>query len=166
MLHAGLLAFHEAWAGFLARLRYVVIDELHTYSGVFGTHVLHLLRRLNRVCAAYGSRPAYMTSSATIGNPDYLAGTLVNRPFHTVSENGAPAAARHVVFVNPVESPQALAARLLRLSVRSGLRTIVFTRGAGHHRTHLPLGHAAASRIARGDLFVPRRLPAGGTAPD
>ena len=57
MLHAGLLAFHEAWATFLARLRYVVIDELHTYSGVFGTHVLHLLRRLNRVCAAYGSRP-------------------------------------------------------------------------------------------------------------
>ena len=128
MLHAGLLAFHEAWAGFFARLRYVVIDELHTYSGVFGTHVLHLLRRLNRVCAAYGSRPAYMASSATIGNPAYLAGTLVNRPFHTVSENGAPAAARHVVFVNPVESPQALAARLLRLSVRSGLRTIVFTR--------------------------------------
>ena len=57
MLHAGLLAFHEAWAAFFARLRYVVIDELHTYSGVFGTHVLHLLRRLNRLCAAYGSRP-------------------------------------------------------------------------------------------------------------
>ena len=128
MLHAGLLAFHEAWAAFLARLRYVVIDELHTYSGVFGTHVLHLLRRLNRLCAAYGSRPAYMTSSATIGNPEHLASTLVNRRFHTVSENGAPAAARHVVFVNPAESPQALAARLLRMSVTSGLRTIVFTR--------------------------------------
>ena len=128
MLHAGLLAFHEAWAGFFARLRYVVIDELHTYSGVFGTHVLHLLRRLNRLCAAYGSRPVYMTSSATIGNPGYLASTLVNRPFHTVSDNGAPAAARHVVFVNPPESPQVLAARLLRMSVTNGLRTIVFTR--------------------------------------
>ena len=128
MLHAGLLAFHEAWAGFFARLRYVVIDELHTYSGVFGTHVLHLLRRLNRVCAAYGSRPAYMTSSATIGNPEHLAGVLANRPFHTVAENGAPAAARHLVFVNPPESPQVLAARLLRTSVTSGLRTIVFTR--------------------------------------
>jgi DEAD/DEAH box helicase domain-containing protein len=127
MLHAGLLAFHEAWAGFFARLRYVVLDELHTYSGVFGTHVLHLLRRLNRVCASYGGRPAYMTSSATIGNPEHLAGTLVNRPFHTVSENGAPVAARHVVFVNPAESPQALAARLLRMSVTNGLRTIVFT---------------------------------------
>ena len=128
MLHAGLLAFHEAWAGFFARLRYVVIDELHTYSGVFGTHVLHLLRRLNRLCAAYGSRPVYMTSSATIGNPGYLASTLVNRPFHTVSDNGAPGAARHVVFVNPPESPQVLAARLLRMSVTNGLRTIVFTR--------------------------------------
>ena len=128
MLHAGLLAFNEAWAGFFARLRYVVIDELHTYSGVFGTHVLHLLRRLNRVCAAYGSRPAYMTSSATIGNPEHLAGVLANRPFHAIRENGAPAAARHVVLVNPAESPQALAARLLRMTVTHGLRTIVFTR--------------------------------------
>ena len=128
MLHAGLLAFHEAWAAFFARLRYVVIDELHTYSGVFGTHVLHLLRRLNRVCAAYGSRPVYMTSSATIGNPEHLASTLANRPFHTVSDNGAPGAVRHVVFVNSPESPQVLAARLLRMSVTNGLRTIVFTR--------------------------------------
>ena len=128
MLHAGLLAYHEAWAPFLRRLRYVVIDELHTYSGVFGTHVLHLLRRLNRLCRAYGSSPAYMASSATIGNPEQLAGVLANRSFHTVSENGAPASARHLVFVNPPESPQALAARLLRTSVTSGLRTIVFTR--------------------------------------
>ena len=128
MLHAGLLAYHEAWAPFLQRLRYVVIDELHTYSGVFGTHVLHLLRRLNRLCAAYGSSPAYMASSATIGNPEQLAATLSNRSFHTVSENGAPAAARHLVFVNPPESPQILAARLLRTCVSSGLRTIVFTR--------------------------------------
>ena len=128
MLHAGLLAYHEAWAPFLRRLRYVVIDELHTYSGVFGTHVMHLLRRLNRLCRAYGSSPAYMASSATIGNPEQLAGVLANRPFHTVAENGAPASARHLVFVNPPESPQALAARLLRTSVTSGLRTIVFTR--------------------------------------
>ena len=128
MLHAGLLAYHEAWAPFLQRLRYVVIDELHTYSGVFGTHVLHLLRRLNRLCRAYGSSPAYMASSATIGNPEQLAGTLANRPFHTVSENGAPSAARHLVFVNSPESSQVLAARLLRTCVSSGLRTIVFTR--------------------------------------
>jgi DEAD/DEAH box helicase domain-containing protein len=128
MLHAGLLAFHEAWAGFFAQLKYVVIDELHTYSGIFGTHVLHLFRRLNRVCASYGSQPTYITSSATIGNPEQLASQLVNRPFHTVLENGAPAAARHFLFLNPAESPNTLAANLLRLSVLKQFRTIVFTR--------------------------------------
>ncbi len=128
MLHAGLLAFHEAWASFFARLKYVVIDELHTYSGIFGTHVLHLFRRLNRVCAYYGSHPTYITSSATIGNPEQLASQLVNRPFHTVLENGAPAAARHFLFLNPAESPNTLAANLLRMSVLKQYRTIVFTR--------------------------------------
>ena len=128
MLHAGLLAFHEAWAGFFARLQYVVIDELHTYSGIFGTHVLHLFRRLNRVCAYYGSQPTYITSSATIGNPEQLASQLVNRPFHTVLANGAPAAARHFLFLNPAESPNTLAANLLRMSVLKHYRTIVFTR--------------------------------------
>ena len=128
MLHAGLLAFHEAWASFFAQLQYVVIDELHTYSGIFGTHVLHLFRRLNRVCAYYGSQPTYITSSATIGNPEQLASQLVNRPFHTVLANGAPAAARHFLFLNPAESPNTLAANLLRMSVLKQYRTIVFTR--------------------------------------
>lgn len=128
MLHAGLLAFHEAWANFFSRLKYVVIDELHTYSGIFGTHVLHLFRRLNRVCAYYGSQPTYITSSATIGNPEQLASQLVNRPFHTVLDNGAPAAARHFLFLNPAESPNTLAANLLRMSVLKQYRTIVFTR--------------------------------------
>jgi DEAD/DEAH box helicase domain-containing protein len=124
----GLLAFHEAWATFFSHLQYIVIDELHTYSGVFGTHVLHLLRRLNRICALYGSQPRYITSSATIGNPADLASTLVNRPFHAVLDNGAPAAPRHFVFLNPVESPNTMAANLLRLSVLRQYRTIVFTR--------------------------------------
>jgi DEAD/DEAH box helicase domain-containing protein len=128
MLHAGLLAFHEAWAGFFSRLKYVIIDELHTYSGIFGTHVLHLFRRLNRVCAYYGSQPTYITSSATIGNPEQLASQLVNRPFQTVLANGAPAAARHFLFLNPAESPNTLAANLLRMSVLKQYRTIVFTR--------------------------------------
>lgn len=128
MLHAGLLAFHEAWADFFSQLKYVVIDELHTYSGIFGTHVLHLFRRLNRVCEYYGSQPTYITSSATIGNPEQLASQLVNRPFHTVLENGAPAAARHCLFLNPAESPNTLAANLLRMSVLKQFRTIVFTR--------------------------------------
>ncbi len=128
MLHSGILAFHEAWADFFTHLHYVVIDELHTYSGVFGTHVLHLFRRLNRVCAYYGSEPTYITSSATMGNPQELASNLLNRPFHAITENGAPAAARHFIFLNPPESPNTLAANLLRLSVQKDYRTIVFTR--------------------------------------
>ncbi len=128
MLHAGILAFHEAWADFFTHLKYIVIDELHTYSGIFGTHVLHLFRRLNRVCAAYGSDPTYITSSATIGNPKQLAARLVNREFHAVLDSGAPAAPRHFVFLNPDESPNTMASNLLRLSVQKQYRTIVFTR--------------------------------------
>jgi DEAD/DEAH box helicase domain-containing protein len=128
MLHAGILAYHEAWANFFTHLKYVVIDELHTYSGIFGTHVLQLLRRLQRVCAFYGSDPTYIASSATIGNPEQLAGKLVNRRFHVVQDNGAPAATRHMVFLNPSESPNTLASNLLRMSVLKGYRTIAFTR--------------------------------------
>ena len=128
MLHAGILAFHEQWAEFLSHLRFVVIDELHTYSGVFGSHVLHLFRRLNRICAAYGSDPVYITCSATIGNPGVLARNLMNRDFHPVVENGAPSPPRHFVFLNPPESPNTMAAHLLRLSVMKKFRTIVFTR--------------------------------------
>ena len=114
MLHAGILAFHEQWAAFFAKLRYVIIDELHTYSGIFGTHVLHLFRRLNRLCAFYGSSPVYITCSATIGNPR-LARNLVNRPFRS-SPKAGPYRARHFLLLSPV-SPNTLAARLLQLSV-------------------------------------------------
>ncbi len=128
MLHAGILAFHEQWAEFFSRLRFVVIDELHTYSGIFGSHVLHLFRRFNRICASYGSDPVYIASSATIGNPEHLARSLVNRDFHPVEKNGAPSAPKHFVFLNPPESPNTVAAQLLRLSVTRKFRTIVFTR--------------------------------------
>ena len=128
MLHAGMLAFHEQWEALFKRLRFVVIDELHTYSGIFGSHVLHLFRRLNRICASYGSDPVYITSSATIGNPEELAGKLLNRPFHSVTDCGAPTADRHFVFLNPGESPNTVAARLLQMSVGKQFRTIVFTR--------------------------------------
>ena len=128
MLHSGILAFHEQWELFLRNLSFIVIDELHTYSGIFGSHVLHLFRRINRVCASCGSDPAFITSSATIGNPQELASRLLNRPFYAVTDNGAPMAARHFVFLNPSESPNTVAARLLQMSVIKQFRTIVFTR--------------------------------------
>ena len=128
MLHASILAFHEQWTRFFARLRYVVIDELHTYSGIFGSHVLHLFRRCNRICAANGSNPVFVASSATIGNPEHLASQILNRPFHVIADNGAPSQAKHFLFLNPSESANTLAANLLRLSVMKQFRTIVFTR--------------------------------------
>ena len=128
MLHAGVLAFHEAWEELLRNLRWIVVDELHTYNGIFGSHVLHLFRRLNRLCTSYESTPRYVSCSATIGNPTELAERLFGRPFTAVTDSGAPTAPRHFLFVNPVESPNTVAARLLQAGVLRKLRTIVFTR--------------------------------------
>ncbi len=128
MLHAGLLAFHEAWEEVWRNLRWVVVDELHTYNGIFGSHVLHLFRRLDRLCAAYGAEPRYVTCSATIGNPRPLAEGLFGRPFTAVTHSGAPAAARHFLIADPAESPNTAAARLLQSAVERRLRSIVFTR--------------------------------------
>jgi ATP-dependent helicase YprA (DUF1998 family) len=128
MLHSGLLAFHEAWEETLRNLRWLVVDELHTYNGIFGSHVLHLFRRLSRVCACYDSAPRYVTCSATIGNPQELAERLFGRPFLPITDSGAPTAARHFLFVDPADSPNTVASRLLQAGVQRSLRTIVFTR--------------------------------------
>ena len=92
MLHCGLLPHHGRWATFLHRLRYVVIDELHILRGVFGTHVAHLLRRLRRLCAHYGSDPTFVFSSATIGEPAALASDLCGSPVNAVTDDGSPRA--------------------------------------------------------------------------
>ena len=128
MLHSGLLAFHEAWEEVWRNLRWVVVDELHTYNGIFGSHVLHLFRRLDRLCASHGAEPRYVTCSATVGNPRPLAEGLFGRPFTAVTRSGAPAAARHFLIADPAESPNTVAARLLQSGVRRRLRSIVFTR--------------------------------------
>lgn len=128
MLHSGLLAFHEAWEEVLKNLRWIVVDELHTYNGIFGSHVLHLFRRLNRLCASCESMPRFVTCSATIGNPQELAERLFGRPFVAVTDSGAPSATRHFLFVDPVDSPNTVASRLLQAGVMRQLRTIVFTR--------------------------------------
>ncbi|MEI7592411.1 MAG: DEAD/DEAH box helicase [Actinomycetes bacterium] len=101
MLHHGILPNHARWATFLMRLRYVVVDELHTLRGVFGTHVAHLLRRLLRLCAHYGSRPTFLFSSATIGEPGNLASQLCGHPVTEIVEDGSPRGARAFVLWNP-----------------------------------------------------------------
>ena len=101
MLHAGILPHHPRWAKLFENLKYVVIDELHAYRGVFGSHLCNVLRRLQRICQHYGSKPQFITSSATIANPRELAERLAERPFSHIAESGAPRGEKFIVFVNP-----------------------------------------------------------------
>ncbi|MCZ7599429.1 MAG: DEAD/DEAH box helicase [Gammaproteobacteria bacterium] len=99
------------WSGFLAHLEYLVLDELHMYRGVFGSHTAQVLRRLLRLCEQYGSRPSIIACSATIGNPGDLARQLTGRECEVVDDNGAPAGARHVVVWNPPVTNAEIGAR-------------------------------------------------------
>jgi DEAD/DEAH box helicase domain-containing protein len=101
MLHCALLPHHGRWATFLMRLRYVVVDELHNFRGVFGTHLAHLLRRLRRLCAHYGSSPTFVFGSATIGRPGELASGLCALPVTEVVDDGSPRGERIVALWNP-----------------------------------------------------------------
>jgi len=101
MLHAGVLPHHPRWAKLFENLRYVVIDELHAYRGVFGSHLCNVLRRLRRICRHYGSDPQFICSSATIANPRELAERLCERRFSHIAESGAPRGEKFFVFVNP-----------------------------------------------------------------
>jgi DEAD/DEAH box helicase domain-containing protein len=101
MLHSGILPHHTKWTRVFENLRYIVLDELHTYRGVFGSHLANVLRRLARIASFYGSRPQFICCSATIANPGELASQLIERPVSAVEENGAPAAEKLFVFYNP-----------------------------------------------------------------
>jgi DEAD/DEAH box helicase domain-containing protein len=101
MVHSGILPHHPKWARLFENLRFVVIDELHAYRGVFGSHLGNVLRRLRRICRHYGSDPIFVCSSATIANPRELAERLTERPFELVQESGAPRGEKAFLFVNP-----------------------------------------------------------------
>jgi DEAD/DEAH box helicase domain-containing protein len=101
MLHTGILPHHTKWTRLFENLRYIVLDELHTYRGVFGSHLANVLRRLARIAQFYGSRPQFICCSATIANPGELASQLIEREVGVVEENGAPAAEKLFVFYNP-----------------------------------------------------------------
>jgi DEAD/DEAH box helicase domain-containing protein len=135
MLHAGILPHHPRWARLFENLRYVVIDELHAYRGVFGSHLANVLRRLHRVCRHYGSEPQFVCSSATIANPRELAERLTERPFELVEENGAPRGEKYFFIVNPPIVNEQLGIRRSYTSetrrvalefLRRGLQVIVF----------------------------------------
>jgi DEAD/DEAH box helicase domain-containing protein len=101
MLHTGILPHHTKWTRVFENLRYIVLDELHTYRGVFGSHLANVLRRLARIAEFYGSKPQFICCSATIANPGELAAQLIAGPVQVVEENGAPAAEKLFVFYNP-----------------------------------------------------------------
>nr|WP_308282731.1 DEAD/DEAH box helicase [Pseudonocardia nigra] len=142
MLHRSVLPAHGRWAAFLRKLRFVVVDECHTYRGVFGSHVALLLRRLLRVCARYGSRPTIVLASATVAGPAAFASRLTGREVVAVTEDGSPAAARIVALWEPPLLPELSgengapvrraagteAARMLADLVVEGARTLAFVR--------------------------------------
>jgi DEAD/DEAH box helicase domain-containing protein len=101
MLHTGILPHHTQWERFFGNLRYVVIDEVHSYRGVFGSHMANVLRRLRRICAFYGAAPQYLLTSATIANPTELAERLIEGTVTLIDDDGAPYGERHFIFYNP-----------------------------------------------------------------
>ncbi len=137
MLSSAILPHHTKWFQLFEQLRYVVIDEAHTYRGIFGSHVANVLRRLLRICAHYGSAPRLVVCSATIGNPGQLAETLTGRAFHVIDRSGAPQGERHVVVLDPPPldrrsgvrpGPHGLSYRVALAFLRAGHQTIVFGR--------------------------------------
>ena len=137
MLHVGMLPHHARWDPFLSKLQFVVVDELHTMRGIFGSHVAHVLRRLRRLAAHYGSTPTFIFTSATIGNPGELATALSGLPVDVVEDDGAPTGEKRYVLWNPQledpergirASPLTDATRVFSDLVTQGLHTIVFSR--------------------------------------
>jgi DEAD/DEAH box helicase domain-containing protein len=136
MLHVGILPHHANWSDFLARLELVVIDELHQYRGVFGSHVANVIRRLERVARFHGADPCFAACSATIGNPRDLAQAICEQPFEPIDESGAPLGARRFLAVNPQivdpvrgvrRSAIETAARLTADLVTLGVLTLLFS---------------------------------------
>ena len=137
MLHSGILPHHTKWVKLFENLRYIVIDEIHTYRGVFGSNLANVLRRLMRLCEFYGSHPQFILCSATIANPRELAETLIGRKVTLVDENGAPMGERHFVFYNPPVVNRQLGIRqgsvpvtrmISGMLLKNGIQAITFAR--------------------------------------
>lgn len=137
MLHAGILPHHTKWVKLFENLKYIVIDEIHAYRGVFGSNLANVIRRLKRICEFYGSHPQFICCSATIANPRELAERLTGRPMELIAESGAPTGEKHVIFYNPPVVNRQLNIRdsalkqtfgISRLLLKNGVHSIVFAR--------------------------------------
>ena len=137
MLHAGILPHHTKWVKLFENLKYIVIDEIHAYRGIFGSNLANVIRRLKRICVFYGSHPQFICCSATIANPRELAERLTGRPMELIAESGAPTGEKHVIFYNPPVVNKQLNIRdsatrqtfgISRLLLKNGVHSIVFAR--------------------------------------
>src|SRR5882672_8727668 len=137
MLHQGILPYHARWARFFSKLRYVVVDEVHTYRGIFGSHVANVLRRLRRIARHYGAEPQFLLSSATLRNPQELAELIVGDDVHVIDQDGSPRGPKLFVLWNPrqygPDSPERRSAsidaeRILVALLKRGVQSIVFTK--------------------------------------
>ena len=137
MLHQGILPKHAGWGRFFGQLRFVVLDEIHAYRGVFGSNVANVLRRLRRICAHYGSNPVFICTSATIANPREHAEALLGMAVEVVDNDGAPRGERHVILWNPPfldagkterRSTNSEATWLMARLIRERIPTIAFGR--------------------------------------
>ena len=165
MLHAGILPYHPSWRALFGRLEVVVVDEIHIYRGVFGSHVANVLRRLQRLCRFYGSDPRFICASATIANPREHAERLIEQPFTPIdeSQNGAPRGAKEFILYNPPIIDEELGMRASTVLTAKdaavtflgqGIQTIVFARA--RQTVELLLGYVRddLARQGRGDIFV------------
>lgn len=175
MLHSGILPHHTKWHELFENLQYIVIDEMHGYRGVFGSHVANVIRRLKRVCAHYGSEPQFILASATIANPGELAQRLIEQPVTVVDRNGAPQGRRELIFYNPPVVNRQLGIRrsvvleattIATELLRERVHTIVFARARvtaevllSYLKEALPpsLGRSSAIRGYRGGYLPNQR---------
>ena len=137
MLHTGVLPHHTNWSDFFHHLHFIIVDEMHTYRGVFGSHVANVIRRLARVAEYYGAHPQYILSSATIGNPHELASRLIESQVTLVSQDGSPRGTRHFLIYNPPVTDPSLgirksstqeSVRLAQDLLDVDMQTVVFAR--------------------------------------
>lgn len=129
MLNLGIMPSHASWREFFANLSFIVLDEAHTYRGVFGSHMAQIFRRIQRICEYYGARPRHILCTATIGNPEELAQKLLgSNQAELITKSGAPVGKKHILLVNPEESPASYAISLIKSALKRNLRTIVYCR--------------------------------------
>ncbi len=157
MLHAGILPHHTKWIKLFENLKYVVIDEVHQYRGVFGSHLANVIKRLKRICKFYGSNPQFICSSATIANPKELTQKIIGRTVRLVDNNGAPSGEKHFLIYNPPVVNKQLgirrsalneAARLASIFLRHKIQTIVFA----HYRLYVEVLLTYLQRELKGDF--------------